>query len=347
MSETKTDKFQTSKRNVELEIVQKDIELLRKYVQAKGDNKRKKIHEQMHAKIQILLNMGYTPDYLIPRLEKAIKLDKFRPKNTSLGLLSVNEDLDYINGEFDTFDRKLGKLGKDIDKNAGQIRNRFNAVTENRDILSEQFAQDWIRRLGQHKDLVDKVSNANSKTEKIAAYNELFCVLVKDFCQEYNIPEESVYVEVVENWEKRNISSSEEIPAFVEDAHGITYPGGLSAEEKKSILEEFKKSPKTYPGAYEKKLVWVNFDSTNKNAKNTNIPTFVLMLVHFAHEMSHVLDRLKPREGALGPQTRILDAKTYVSQSKNEAEYHKSATELAAYHVTGAMARYLKDFWRE
>lgn len=343
-------KFQAAKRDIELEIVRNNIDLLRQYIDAQDDNARNKIQEQMHALTRGLLSKGYTPEDLITRLEKAIKLNEYRPKNLSLFLLAKSDDLDYIGGEFNTFNPNLSKLSKNIEKNAAEIRNEFNVATINRVDLAQQFTQDWIRRLTQHKGLTNKVRNANSRNEKITAYDELFRALGKDFCDEYDIPQKVVDIKVVENWDKSDIkpsSAAEETPAYVTDGWGIEIPNNVSKEEHSKIIAEFTKSPKTYPGAFKKKLVRINFDITNNDAQKHEFEPFVIMCANFGHEMNHVLDALKPREGALGPQVQPLDKQTYVGMEKDKTEYHKSATELASYEVTYEMVKQLKDLWRE
>lgn len=347
MADNKID-LQQATQNIELKIVQDNIRLLQQYTRATDENTKNEIKKQMHKLVQGLLERNYTPEDLITRLEKAIKLNKFRPHNLSLFLLAKSNDLDNISGDFDTFDPELAKLSKDTEKNGSEIRKKFNAATVNRFDLSKQFVQDWIGRLIEHSDLMKEVRTAVGYN-KIPAYNNLFQALAKDFCNKYDIPEKSVDVKVVKTWatsDIKPIASAEETAAFVKDAWSINMPPQTTIAERNAILEKLKNSPQSLPNASVKKMVRVNFSLAEEMAQKFRTNLFVIMMANFAHEMNHVLDSLKPREGALGPQVKLIDQKTYVDMHKDKSEYYQSATELSSYEITQEMIEQLKSLNR-
>jgi len=53
-----------------------------------------------------------SPTTIIKRIEKAISLNEYRPKNISICHFAHNKDLNYIQGDFSTFDAELSKRYK-------------------------------------------------------------------------------------------------------------------------------------------------------------------------------------------------------------------------------------------
>ncbi len=336
-------KFQIAARDIEIEIMQNDINLLNRYIAATDPETKNKISGQFHPMTRGFISHGHKPDELITQYESAIKLNKYRPKNMSLFLLAVSNDLNNIQGEFNTFDLKLSQMSKDPTKD-DEIRNRFNVATVNRYNLAKQFAYDWFRRLNNHNDLVAKVKNAKPGDE-IAAYNALFQALARDFCDEYNLHPQSINVAAVKNWETADFkpSSPNQTGAYKQNGYSITLPKDMSPEQQKSVINEFKKSPKTHPDAIEQKIIRLNLDFAKRNEAKNGTKTFDRMIAMFAHEMHHALDDLKPRAGALGPQIQKLDKKTYTEIQQNFDDYHKSATELSSYAIENEIINQMKN----
>lgn len=82
-----------------------------------------------------------------------------------------SNDLDYIGGDFDTFDLDLSR---DLKNNTPdtQIRDKFDKATANRFNLIQQFVLDWGLRLDKHPELVIAAKNSNDN-DKIEAYTKL------------------------------------------------------------------------------------------------------------------------------------------------------------------------------
>ena len=312
--------FDNAKRNIEIEIVRDNIELLKKYKVAKTEEEKNQIMSEMDdygaALLRGLLrDKKFTIDEFITRLHKAIELDSYRPRNLSLFEFALSKDLYDIGGEFDTFSDSLSKAHKE-GESEDAIRHMYNSLTVNRFTLAKQFVHDWIRRLNANRDLVEVARNAKPD-EEIDAYNKLFSKLARDFCDEYNFPRSVFNVKVVKDWVSSDVRPGDE------NANGcciesvvLDLPKNLSDEEKAKIRQEFLKSPQNHPMARNGALVRINIGNIKKNYKDKN-DFFYEMMNTFTHEMHHGLDNVAPSLGALGPQVFRSDKKTYVLSNKD------------------------------
>lgn len=337
--------FDKGKRNIEIEIVRNNIELLKKYKVAKTDEEKNQIMSQMDVYCAglvrgIIKKNKFTIDEYIARLEKAIELDSYRPRNLSVFEFAMSRDLYNVGGEFDTFAIGLARAEKEGDVEA--VRDMYNGLTVNRFVLAKQFAYDWIRRLNNNPELVKKARNAKPD-EEIDAYNELFSKLAKDFCDDCNLPKNSFVVKVVKNWESSDVKPSDRTACgFCTDSYALDFPDGIGEEEKKKMKQEFLKSPKDYPGARKVSLIRVSFENV-KNLYKGEDEFFYGMMDYFAHEMHHGLDSLAPSLGAVGPQVMRSDRKIYVSSEKDYDKYRKSATEWSSYEIGYELFNQLKN----
>ena len=327
--------------NIEINSALQTIELLRKYKSAKTQNEKDTILKQMDD-IDGFANRlltKFSPDELIIKITKAISLDQYRPKNLPITLFAVNKDLDYVNGEFDTFDRELSQMFKN-NENPEKIRDKFKAGTVNVYMLAKQFSADWIRRLNNHKDLVDAARNADEENV-IDAYNKLFDALTKDFCKEHDCHIDS---RAITDWETSYVKPNGRYDitgGFHKHAFSVAYPQNISETEKKKLVNEFLKDPEKHPNAYKSSVVRVNITNVKKHHPDKN-DFFYSVISVFAHEIHHALDYQKPRQGALGPQIQYIDNATYVSADVDDKAYHESATEISSYAIDHELFNRLK-----
>ena len=294
-------------KTIEKENALKIVELLMQYHFAKTHADQENILQELNNMDSLAYNLiadkKYTPLNLGARIERAIKLDKYRPKNMSVVELAASNDLADIGGEFSTFDKKLKNLAKDGDKEA--IRGYFQNAINNVDLLSRQFSRDWIYRLNNHKDLVYAARHAD-KDNLIAAYENLFDALNRDFCREYKC---LIFPKIVTDWETSDFRPKN--------------------KKKWPITNGFHIA---ITPTNEKKRSFVRINITNV-ARNHTHPTdfFYTMMTVFAHEMHHALDRQHPRHGALGSQIGDIDERIY--DSSNDTSYYRSATETSSYKI--------------
>ena len=326
-------------QNIEIQNIQQAIELLKSYAVAKTQEEKDNLLQQIHSinpGVYILLTkQNYEPMDLASKLEKAIKLYQYKPKNMLMTQLAKSDDLENITGEFDTFDRKLSKMVKDNEA-PEKIRDEFIAGTANVYLLAKQFSTDWIRRLNNHKDLVAAARNAD-ETNIVKAYNKLFWALSQDFCSEYDVQIDPM---VITDWQDSDIKPSGKFDKTRGIQKLVTgfLTKDMSESEKQRLVEECKKNPE------EHKLSKVRINITNIKKLNKDPNDFFYdMISVFAHEMHHALDFLKPREGAVGPQIMLIDEKTYVTPEKDMQAYHSSATEISSHVIQKELMKQLKN----
>jgi len=288
----------------------------------------------------LLTEHSFTPAQMITGLEKAIKLNKFRPKNMSLTQLAVSKDLDYINGEFDTFDRKLSQMFKNKE-NPIKIRKRFVAGTSNIYLLSKQFTSEWMQMFNKHKKLVAAARMAKAENA-FDTYNKLFQTLNKDFCKKYDC---HIDFKIITDWAQSNVQPNKKgwatTSGFHQGAYGLDIKNKMSIMKTHKILNKFHKNPSTCPGAYRESAVRINI--TNVRAFHPKQSDFFFtMLRIFVHEMHHALDYIHPRKGALGPQIERIDTKIYVDPTENKNAYYNSAAEISSYTIESAVYKQLQ-----
>ncbi len=340
--DTKSDTFSEAKRDIEFELAERNLNLLVRYISETDPNKRKDLLDKMDDYVRIVVSEGYsTPFTYSTRLMKAMTLDKYRPKNTSLFQFALDGDLDYVGGEFNTFDVNLSRAVKNND-DPSSIRDKFDLATFNRTTLAEQFSNDWIRRLKQHPYLVEMAKKTNADLE-VEAYTALFQALAKDFCDEYGFPSNILNIKVIKDWAEYTSNPADyETTTGIQRAHSwaITIPSGLSKQQKDAMLQQFTKSPETFPGAVRTSDIVVNLGIIKRHFPKD---TFNHAVAVFAHEVNHALDKTASRRGALGPQVQRIDQQTYVDAKDNYREYRKSATELSSYEIEHNLLQKLRN----
>lgn len=334
--------FYMDNENLEINSALQIIELLKQYKAAKNQIEKDSILKQIDDVDGLAKRLltKFSPDELITKITKAISLNQYRPKNLPITLLAINKDLDYINGEFDTFDRELSQMFKNNEK-PEKIRNKFKVGILNVHKLAKKFSAEWMRRLNNHKDLVDAARNA-SEENIIDAYNKLFDALTKDFCKEYDC---LIEAKVITDWEKSDVKPNggyDVTDGFHTDAFSIAYPPNITETEKKELVDEFLKDPEKHPNAYKSSVVRVNITNIKKHNSDKN-DFFYSMVSVLAHEIHHALDYQQARQGALGPQIRYIDKATYVPGHVNGKAYCESATEISSHEIECELFNRLKS----
>ena len=145
----KTKLFQSSaeklKQNLEITNAKEQVQLLKKYKLEKNKEIKEKIYNELSFEVKLLLK-NFKPEYIIKKLEKAIQLDDFRPRNLSIYTFAMDPDLNYVNGEFSTFDEFLSAMIRNNENPnkvrkyaAKEIYNRINVAKQYRNIIWNTF----------------------------------------------------------------------------------------------------------------------------------------------------------------------------------------------------------------
>mgnify|MGYP003309508747 CR=1 FL=1 len=283
--------------NIEITSALQAIELLKQYNSAKDqaekDDLLKQLSDVDRFAYLMITRHNHDPLDLAVKMEKAIKLDQYRPKNMPIVKLAVSKDLDNINGEFDTFDKEMSQMVKN-NESPDKIRDKFKEATANIHMLAKQFAIDWIIRLNNHKELVDAARKA-TKDKVIDVYNELFNALTKDFCDEYGCV---IDAKLVKDWETSDIKPKDStINGFQKSYFTFSLPKNLSASEYKKKQDEILDNLYDHPESHKGSHIRINFSGM----ANTTEPKYLFYAVVslFAHEMQHALDFQNPRQGGV------------------------------------------------
>lgn len=317
--------------NLELRNIKQTIWLLKQYKLAVSDKQKNKLIQKMRSLDMPAdrLLQEFTPEQLITKFKKAIALYNYKPKNLHMALFATSKDLDYIGGEFSTFDRNLSQMAKNKEE-THKIQERFKYGMTNNNLLSRQFSDYWISLLKKHCKLINVIRNTNPDYI-MDAYNVLLHVLNYEFCKYYNC---IIDTKIVSDWELSDIK-----PETNQDTYSALHGNGtvlhlnanIPEHERIRITEEFKKDPKNHPNGIKTSVVRINF-SNCKKGNITPEQLFIKIMVDCAHEMQHALDYQYPNLGMLGCQIHHLDQQTYVLDI-NKKEYWKSATEISSYTI--------------
>jgi len=335
-------------KNIEIESALQLIELLKKYKIAKTKKEKKFLLKQIDDidgfANKLLVN--FSPDELITKITKAISLDKYRPKNLPIILFAVNKDLNYVNGEFDTFDPELSQMFKN-NENPKKIRDKFQTGIQNLCILAEQFSADWIQRFKKHKDLLEAARNSTIDTAQ-DAYRKLFNALVEDFIKEYGC---KIQCDVLRDWnelpdmfkkQEKFINSASVSTGIHIQCLGYVTNSNMSEKEKNKIREEYERNlAKNNIDNYKVSVIYINIEAVRKLYPE---PTdfFYHNLANFVHEMHHALDYQNTRQGALGSQIEHIDRTIYVDISENFDDNRASATEHSSQKIAETLMKELK-----
>lgn len=322
------------KYDIELHDAFDCLNLLRRYTIAKTDDEKNialsKLDKYSTAYSNAIKNGQKTSQDLFLMVFKAMNLNRYRPKNMKFTDFVFSNDLDYIGGDFDTFDLDLSR---DLKNNTPdtQIRDKFDKATANRFNLIQQFVLDWSLRLDKHPELVIAAKNSNDNN-KIEAYTKLCTALANDFCDDYHLPHEAINVEII------NEDNDSKISGYLKPAFRL--PTVLRQSLTTEEIQAFNSAPDSFPGAKKLSKIVMNMTTIEKHYPDKNY-FFNKFISIFAHEMSHALDYLISRYGALGPQVSKADAKTYTTQ--DDVEYRKSATKRVAFDVDEMLFTYLNN----
>lgn len=327
-------------KNIEVEAALHTIELLKKYAVETDAQKKDQLLQQLHDANKLVYlyvtHRNFAPLELATNIERAIKQNMHRPKNMSIAQLAVSSDLDYIGGQFNTFDSELSQMVKHKE-NPTSIRTKFQGATANLHYLAKQFSNDWIRRLNNHADLVTAVRNADDSIAA-EAYDYLFWVLTQDFSKEYNGIQ--IHSRVVTDWSKSDIRPSDNnaVGGHVRRTGTFLRTKNMSEVDVQRLTMDCEKNPDNHKVS----LVRVNITNVKKAFPNPD-DFFYAMIGTYAHEMHHALDALNPREGALGPQVAQIDKDTFIPIGTDKEQNFASATEISSYTIGNTLFNQLKN----
>lgn len=308
----KTKLFQSSaeklKQNLEITNAKEQVLLLKKYKLEKNKEIKEKIYNELSFEVKLLLK-NFKPEYIIKKLEKAIQLDDFRPRNLSIYTFAMDPDLNYVNGEFSTFDEFLSAMIRN-NENPNKVRKYAAKEIYNRINVAKQYANDINKILDEYP--AQKKQALNSYIiENTNAYTNLLQTISDKLCEDLKIVDRPI-IKVIDFWD--------ELPKYfpklnnTETLYGIHFSYKIPGETK-----------------YHTEIYIARQMLYNYIDKKTKKELFKEIISTFAHEFGHAVDNLQANKGALGNQKANIGKKIYVQASADkEKQYHTNPTEVSS-----------------
>ncbi len=261
--------------------------------------------------IQFVIEL-YGPELFIRRCNRAIELNKFRPKDLSLLDMVVYPDLFHIHGAFSTFVPELTEK-RIQDKTPDEIRNlivsKISNMTEVSEILTKEFLKALDSRTEFRKRLI------GSHQPELFQWGQFLQGIADDISKRLGIKHE-VLVGCVNDW-------------------------GPSSGRSHDCLGNYLCAKKCT--SQELSMIILNIANLSRVAARygyddffTRFQLFVEVCSAFLHEFSHYLDDKIPNLGALGAQKSSV-AKRYYDFS--EGVYYDNPTEVCAHQIGNLLRR--------
>lgn len=322
---TKTKDFENAAHrltdNREVENARAKYELLKKYARARSDATRKKIWSELGPDARrLVVEFGVTD--ALRRLSRAIDLDASRPRNISLYQFAGDSDLDYIGGEFSTYNKILFDMER-AGASSLSIKHATVADMKNRHNISAQYADDIIDILAANKDAVRMVINVGMGP-RIWTWTGLLTILNNEMCKKMGI-RDSLSVMVLDDWDCM-------LPT-------LRTPGRSYSNTFALYMNHYTTPDKL------NHVIYINRRRIYESlmpGPNNNIELFVNIISSFAHEFGHFVDTVAPNKGALGAQKQNISAMLYTQiEQAGIAEYKANPTEASSkeieFHVANAL----------
>ena len=314
----KTKTFRSATNNLEIKVAIQQVRLLKQYMAAKTEAQKNKLAEKFVFEIPIMLKK-FPPEILIERLEKAIALDKYRPRNLSVYTFANLRDLDYIDGEFSTFDsdlRDMLKNGEDTIK----IKEYATKLSYNRRNVAKQYAADIIKILNQNPKLKNAAIASGATGDKEPWHALL--QRITDRLRTMMGIETNATVRVVDSWD--------ELPTY--------FPRPQAGDITYGQFVEYYKNQDASKMYYE---IQINRGLLSKLSRGDLFPH---VIATFAHEFGHVVDHDAPNKGALGEQKAKVSEKLYKPIDVNQEHlYYINPTEASSYEIQATIMRALQN----
>lgn len=256
---------------------------------------------------------------ILEKRERARQLRAFRPSNMTEGELMLSPDLEYVGGEFSTFDSELSRL-MNIESNADAAREHMKkqlsgsgATPMNK--ISMEIACQVFDCVYENQKLALRAVAADVNGD-INAWNNLFETVIDKLDVIYKPRKIGRFLDVmvVDSW------------ADI----------GLNIEENRTLCAKLLPRPdNVIENAVHYDLV-INRKIVNRILvkKSTDpIKMLIEMVKSFSHEYKHFLDLSMPNRGALGEQFVAAAAKMYSGDITDYNKYRDNALEISAFQT--------------
>lgn len=317
----KKDVFLSAARNIEIENVKQQIELLQQYRDVRDDSVKSDIESKFSQELKIMITKK-SPDELIARLTAAVEKDGFRPRDMSVYLFALSPDLNYVGGEFSTFDAKLSQMLKH-GAPSKQIKKYMTDKTYNRRNVAAQYVSDFMQILDADPDL-QEIAIKCGRTGSAREYSEVMEKIAHKLCDKMGLSA-TLTVDVIDSWN----DVRQYLPPTDSDKYTFAKHCQMRTSEGKMFYAVFLNRAMIY----ERKL-----------KGQTDKALFYEMIANLAHEFGHFIDEAAPNKGALGAQKSAAGVLLYEQMNPDrEDEYHINPTEATSDVIESMMLRAMKE----
>ena len=260
----------------------------------------------------------YGTDTFIRRCERALEMDKFRPKNLSLIDFVAYPDLFHVAGPFSTYMPEFANRnikGCTPDQIRNGIANSITNMTEVSDNLATKFLCALDRRRDAQRRLI-----SDGFSDNLWCWGEFFQGFADEIMQAQNITNQTLLVVCVDDWKN--------FPNIPPETLGNFF---CLNQRKGTVISVIALNIKNL-----KKRISSEYDDDFFQ----RFYLFIEACVAFLHEYSHFIDERLPDYGALGAQNSVLARRFY---DTSLPVYNDNPTEVSSYIVGDLLRKRLLD----
>lgn len=269
-------------------------------------------------------------DVAIEKVRHAQKLRPFRPQNMSNAQLAASPDLDYIRGEFSTFDSNLSDMQRaraTSDEICNYIHGHIAADgwAAFSDTITEYARFIWYLR-NRYDDFAHAAMVAGVDGD-VNAWRVYFEKMLVDLNAVFKPDNAFVDIRVIDSWSDAGC-----------DPEQYKYSGAITDIQKRPD------GPRsTHCMITINRAVVANVVRLNKYNAQAMLAE---MTASFAHEYMHCIDAFASNRGALGAQFVNAADKVYVSAHENISDYKYNPEEAAAEFAEEMILKLFNNFAR-
>lgn len=263
--------------NLAAEIARSNIKYLKQIINTTDEMEREALAPYLSPEIWVMANSS-SPQEMIKKLELAIKLDKYRPRDLFIEMFAIHTDLEYVGGEFSTYNPHLAKMMRDTVAPQQILDEILMDIHTSCLQVAEQYALDWQYVIRKNQIMMMHAKKQGKTGNKDAM--ELFLdSITQDMLALYGIPGNLLAVKVVDSWNQvpKHMRNNLDKQAY---AILTTFKGTSYAE------------------------IHIHRQRIYNNSRETD--KFCRVISALAHEFGHYIDEIKPNRGALGEQKAYL-----------------------------------------
>ncbi|MBR5574962.1 MAG: hypothetical protein IKV93_00255 [Alphaproteobacteria bacterium] len=264
-------------RNLAAEIARSNIKYLKQIINTTDERGREALAPCLSPEIWVMANSS-SPQEVIKKLELAIKLDKYRPRDLFIEMFAIHTDLEYVGGEFSTYNPHLAKMMRNMVAPQQILDEILMDIHTSCLQVAEQYALDWQYVIRKNQIMMMHAKKQGKTGNKDAM--ELFLdSITQDMLALYGIPGNLLAVKVVDSWNQvpKHMRNNLDKQAY---AILTTFKGTSYAE------------------------IHIHRQRIYNNSRETD--KFCRVISALAHEFGHYIDEIQPNHGALGEQKAYL-----------------------------------------